>query len=268
LHLGHARTFWFAAERARRAGTDSALVLRMEDLDPSRCRPEYAADALADLRWLGLRWNEGPDVGGPHAPYEQSRRREIYLAAWRRLRDGGFIYPCARSRADVQRAAQAPHSDEEDAEPLYPAEWRPLSGAGRETSTPTSLAATWPFQVPERETITFHDALHGPQAFTAGRDFGDFVVWRRDDVPAYELAVVADDHAMAITEVVRGSDLLKSTARQILLARALGFDIPSYFHCALVTDEHGARLAKRHDAFSLRALRLQGRQPEDLTGSW
>ena len=264
LHLGHARTFWLAHARARAAGPDAKLILRMEDLDAARCRPEFAAAALEDLRWLGLAWDEGPDIGCPHAPYEQSRRRDVYLDAWRRLRDGGFIYPCARSRADVQRAATAPHAEEEDAEPLYPPEWRPPPGAGRDFPAPASAHANWRFRVPDGEAIAFSDALRGPQSFTAGQDFGDFLVWRRDDVPAYELAVVADDHAMQITEVVRGADLLKSTARQILIYRALGWPPPAWCHAPLMVDEKGKRLAKRNDALSLAALREQGVDPQKL----
>jgi len=266
LHLGHARTFWLAAARA--AGPNSALVLRMEDLDAARCRPEFAMGVLKDLRWLGLQWDEGPDVGGPHAPYEQSRRREFYLSAWKRLRDGGFIYPCARSRADVQRAALAPHIEEEDAEPIYPAEWRPPHGTGGDVVVPAELDANWRFRVPDGEVLAFEDALQGPQAFTAGRDFGDFVVWRRDDVPAYELAVVADDHAMEISEVVRGADLLKSTARQILIYRALGWTPPAWCHAPLMLDEKGKRLAKRNEAMSLAKLREDGEDPREWVETW
>jgi glutamyl-tRNA synthetase len=264
LHLGHARTFWLAQARARAAGPEARLVLRMEDLDAARCRAEFAAGAMDDLRWLGLQWDEGPDVGGPHAPYVQSQRREVYEDAWRRLRDGGFIYPCTRSRADVQRAAQAPHTEEEDAEPLYPLEWRPAPGAGREIASPGAAQANWRFRVPESEEVRFVDALGGPQAYVAGQDFGDFLVWRRDDVPAYELAVVADDHAMAITEVVRGADLLRSTARQILIYRALGWTPPGWCHAPLMLDENGKRLAKRNDALSLAALRAGGVDPKKL----
>ncbi|HTB64058.1 MAG TPA: tRNA glutamyl-Q(34) synthetase GluQRS [Opitutales bacterium] len=266
LHLGHARTFWLAAARARAAGPEARLVLRIEDLDTPRCKPEFTAAILDDLRWLRLRWDEGPDVGGPHAPYEQSRRREVYLAAWRQLRDGGFIYPCARSRADVARAATAPHADEEDAEPLYPPECRPPPGTGCDAPVPVtpSLSVNWRFRVPDGEAITFHDALRGPQSFIAGKDFGDFLVWRRDDVPAYELAVVADDHAMHITEVVRGADLLKSTARQILIYRALGWPHPAWCHAPLMLDENGKRLAKRTAAFSLATFRAQDADPQKI----
>jgi len=268
LHLGHARTFWLASARARAAGPEAKLILRMEDLDAARCRAEFAAAAIEDLHWLGLRWDEGPDVGGPHAPYEQSRRREVYLDAWRRLRDGGFIYPCARSRADVLRAAQAPHADEEDAERIYPPEWRPPPGTGRDAAAPSAVAANWRFRVPDGEVIAFHDALQGPQVFTAGKDFGDFLVWRRDDVPAYELAVVADDHAMEISEVVRGADLLKSTVRQILLYHALDWSPPAWCHAPLMLDENGKRLAKRSEAMSLAAMRAKGVDPIKLAESW
>ncbi len=268
LHLGHARTFWLAHTRARAAGSEAKLILRMEDLDAARCRPEFAAAAIEDLKWLGLRWDEGPDVAGPHAPYGQSRRREVYLDVWRRLRDGGFIYPCARSRADVQRAAQAPHAEEEAAEPIYPVEWRPELGVGRDAAAPGSVAANWRFRVQDGEVVEFRDALQGPQSFVAGKDFGDFLVWRRDDVPAYELAVVADDHAMEITEVVRGADLLRSTARQILIYRALGWVAPAWCHAPLMLDENGKRLAKRSEAMSLAALREKGTDPENLTKSW
>ncbi len=268
LHLGHARTFWLAASRAHAAGPGAKLILRMEDLDTARCRPEFAAAALDDLRWLGLHWDEGPDVGGPYVPYEQSCRRDVYLSIWRQLLDGGHIYPCTRSRADVARASQAPHAEDEDADPLYPPAWRPPPGTGREATAPAALNTNWRFRVPNGEVISFHDALHGPQSFTAGRDFGDFLVWRRDDVPAYELAVVADDHAMAITEIVRGADLLKSTARQLLLYRSLGWTPPAWCHAPLLLDENGRRLAKRHDALSLATLRAQGVDPQIYIKTW
>ena len=263
LHLGHARTFWAASERARSRG--GTLVLRNEDLDPRRSRPAFAAAMLEDLRWLGIEWQEGPDVGGPFAPYTQSRRRELYLEAWARLRAGGFLYPCACSRRDLARAAAAPHEGlhDQDDEPLYPGTCRPPAGA-RPSQASRPAGANWRFRVPDGEEVVFQDLRRGRQVFAAGRDFGDFVVWRRDDVPAYQLAVVVDDALMKITEVVRGEDLLKSAARQILLQRALGLATPDYYHCRLVTDEAGARLAKRHDSLSLRALRAAGVTPEQL----
>lgn len=264
LHLGHARTFWSAYQRSLKQ--KGSLIFRNEDLDTARCRPEFVAAMYQDLHWLGIRWQEGPDVGGPAGPYCQSSRSNHYLAAWRRLVSRGYIYPCTCSRKDLSDALQAPHENSTDMEPLYPGTCRTRLQEAQAIATPEGV--NWRFKVPKGEAIGFTDLHLGPQQFVSGRDFGDFLVWRKDGIAAYQLAVVVDDAAMAITEVVRGSDLLKSTARQILLARALGLPMPSYFHCALVTDEHGVRLAKRHDAMSLRALRRQGRPPGDLTRSW
>ena len=259
LHLGHARTFALAAQRATAAG--GALVMRIEDLDASRCRREFEDAALEDLAWLGLRWQEGPDVGGPFGPYRQSERLEVFREAWGRLHRTGLIYPCDKSRADVARALAAPHA-EDDAEPIFPTSLRPSPGTGGEATAPG--ASNWRFRVPDGETVRFDDALRGPQAFVAGRDFGDFLVWRRDGFPSYELAVVADDHAMGITEVVRGADLLLSTARQLLLHRALGWTSPGWAHAPLVTDAAGRRLAKRAPGLSIRDLRQKGWAPEEV----
>ena len=272
LHVGHARTFWIAYERA--CASKGVLVLRSEDLDPQRSKPEYVQAFLEDLRWLGITWQEGPDVGGPFAPYSQSQRRHYYLQAWRQLYEGGWIYPCTCSRKDLAQAAQAPHetvitkranSPRRDGavdagdEALYPGTCRE-----RKLQTDTPAGVNWRFRVPDGRVIRFPDGAQGQQQYAAGKDFGDFVVWRRDDVPAYQLAVVADDDAMRITEVVRGCDLLKSTARQILLCEALGITPPAYYHCDLLADERGARLAKRTDALSLRALRAKGITPEQV----
>jgi glutamyl/glutaminyl-tRNA synthetase len=269
LHVGHARTFFAAFQRARAAG--GALILRMEDLDPERSRNEYAEAALDDLRWLGIRWHEGPDKGGPFAPYEQSRRASSYLNAWKRLRDGGFIYPCRCSRKDLAAALSAPHEgaapqatpadpDPLDDESVYPGTCRPVGIiSGDAPERPNGM--NWRFRVQDGKVIEFTDQSLGLQRFVAGVDFGDFLVWRRDGLPSYQLACVADDAAMGITEVVRGADLLKSTARQILLNRALGFPNPDWYHCRLVVDHNGHRLAKRHDALSLKSLRHRGLTP-------
>ena len=261
--MGHARSFAAAWQRARATG--GTLAMRMEDLDPDRSRSEYAEAALEDLRWLGLDWDEGPDVGGPYAPYTQSARRAVYRAAMQRLVEGGFVYPCRCTRKDLAAALSAPHEGAElDDEPVYPGTCRaPLREADSWTRE-SAGEANWRFRVPDGEAVEFVDGNLGPQRFVAGVDFGDFVVWRRDGVPSYQLACVADDAAMRITEVVRGADLLKSTARQILLNRSLGFAESKWFHCALVTDENGKRLAKRHDALSLRALREQGKTPDEI----
>lgn len=262
LHAGHARTFAVAAQRAA-AGT---LVLRMEDLDPDRSRAEYTDAALEDLRWLGLHWKEGPDIGGPYAPYTQSQRHNIYLAAMRQLLGRGFVYPCRCSRKDLAAALSAPHegaqaTNDPDDEPVYPGTCRASHPAPPDASL---TGHNWRFRVPDGEAVEFIDLNLGPQRFIAGVDFGDFVVWRRDGVPSYQLACVADDEAMRITEVVRGADLLKSTARQILLNHALGYRNPAWFHCRLVVDHNGRRLAKRYDALSLRALRQRGLTPMNI----
>lgn len=261
LHLGHARTFWTAQQRAEAAG--GALILRNEDLDPTRSRPEFAEAMTEDLRWFGFRWTEGPDCGGPHAPYSQSERREFYRAGFEQLRREGRVYPCYCSRHDVMRALRAPHAGDE--EPIYPGTCRPPANLNPPTS---ARPPSWRFQAPDGEAIEFADGGRGPQRFVAGRDFGDFVVWRHDDVPSYQLAVTLDDAAMGITEVVRGEDLLLSTARQLLLYRALGLIPPEFFHCPLMTDESGRRLAKREDALSLRALRERGMTPESIRQTW
>jgi glutamyl-tRNA synthetase len=271
LHLGHARTFWMAQERARlQAGS---LILRNEDLDRSRCKPEFVDAMFEDLQWFGLRWDEGPDCRGAYGPYAQSERRGFYLEAFEKLKAGGQVYPCTCTRQDVLRSAQAPHAEEQ--EPIYPGTCRPVPVSGRTATSQRStkaadraLRVNWRFLVPQGETIEFVDGYFGTQKFIAGKDFGDFVVWRADNLPAYQLAVVVDDAAMEIAEVVRGADLLTSTARQILIYRALGLQPPSFFHCPLVLDEQGKRLAKRHDALSLRSLRSQGKTPGELRSDW
>jgi glutamyl/glutaminyl-tRNA synthetase len=257
LHIGHARTFRIAAQRAiEKNGT---LILRNEDLDQQRSRNQFALAMIEDLRRLGICWSEGPDCGGRYGPYVQSERRAHYLAAWRRLREGGFLYPCTCSRKDLAQSASAPN--DRDDEPIYPGTCRGRAETA-EFSEPAGM--NWRFRVPDREIVEFSDLSLGRQQYIAGKDFGDFLVWRRDDIPAYQLAVVVDDTAMRISEVVRGADLLKSTARQLLLIRALGWDPPQYFHCELVRDAAGVRLAKRHDALSVRQLRERGLTPAEV----
>ncbi len=258
LHLGHARTFWTASERAKKSG--GTLILRNDDLDRGRCKPEFVRAMLEDLKWFGFQWTEGLDIGGPFAPYNQSERFSLYCAALEKLRAANFIYPCDCSRRDIQSAPRAPHAVD-DEEPIYP-------GTCRNKIKIEGTKFSWRFRVPDGEAATFTDKNLGERKFVAGRDFGDFVVWRNDDVPAYQLACVVDDAAMQITEVVRGEDLLLSTARQLLLYRALGLKAPNFFHCPLMLDEVGQRLAKRNDALSLRILRERGAKPEELRKGW
>ncbi len=267
LHLGHARTFWIAAERARAAhsaGSGQAggtLLLRNDDLDALRFRLDYVDAMLEDLRWLGFVWEE-PMIS-------QSARMDRYQAAMAQLHAARLIFPCARSRRDVIEAAGAPHEaglpgqGGADDEPVYPREFRPPA----EAPLPPlfeGAPVNWRFCVPDGETIAFTDRRCGPQQAIAGRDFGDFLVWRKDGVPSYQLSCAVDDAELGITEVVRGADLIKSTFRQLLLIRALGHSAPDYYHAPLMLDARGERLAKRHDALSLRTLRERGVTPEQI----
>jgi glutamyl-tRNA synthetase len=258
LHLGHARTFWLAAERARAAGGE--LLLRNDDLDAIRFRLDFVAAMIEDLRWLGFTWRE-PIV-------TQSSRLPAYRAALAQLHAAGLIFPCTRSRRDVLEAISAPHESAiaapaPDDEPVYPPQFRPPPGAPLPPLA-NPLTVNWRFRVPDGQEITFHDARFGPQRAVAGRDFGDFLVWRKDDVPSYQLSCAVDDAELGITEVVRGADLIKSTFRQLLLICALGHPAPAYYHAPLMLDDRGQRLAKRHDALSLRTLREQGVTPAEI----
>lgn len=249
LHIGHAATFWTAHERARQRG--GTLLLRNEDLDPQRSKPEFTGAMLEDLAWLGIAWTPPMIV--------QSERLALYREAFEQLLAAGFVYPCTCSRRELALMVAAPHEETDD-EPVYSGRCRPASGA----SLAFEPNRNYRFRVPDGETMRFDDGNLGAQSFTAGVDFGDFLVWRKDGLPSYQLACVVDDAAMRISEVVRGADLLKSTARQILLQRALGLPAIAYFHTRLLRDEHGVRLAKRHDALAIRTLREQGMQPEEV----
>jgi glutamyl-tRNA synthetase len=255
LHLGHARTFWIAAERARAA--NGVLWLRDEDLDPQRSQPEFAEAMREDLRWLGIVWD---------AEMRQSERLHVYREAMEQLLCGRHVYACHCSRRDLQQATQAPHED--DDEPVYSGHCRPVANELSATGDELLAETTYRFRVTDGEEVSFVDGHAGAQRFRAGcdrdADFGDFVVWRKDGLPSYQLACVVDDAAMGVTEVVRGLDLLKSTARQMLLQRALGLAASQYFHCELMRDAAGVRLAKRHDALSLRALRAAGMTPAEI----
>jgi glutamyl-tRNA synthetase len=256
LHLGHAATFWQAFRRARTA--NGILLLRNEDLDPQRSKPEYVEAMLKDLAWLGIEWQ--PPM------LSQSERIPLYRGTFERLLALGHAYPCQCSRRDLAAMTQAPHDD--DDEPIY-------SGRCRPSNTPATSAfnadTNYRFRVPDGETITCVDHNLGPQSFTAGKDFGDFLIWRKAlshdpnaGLPSYQLACVVDDADTNITEVVRGRDLLKSTARQLLLQRALNLPAPAYFHTQLLADQNGQRLAKRHDALAIRTLREQGLTPAEV----
>jgi glutamyl-tRNA synthetase len=267
LHIGNARTALLAWLDARAAG--GAFLMRIEDLDRARVQPGAEAQQLDDLRWLGLDWDEGPDRGGPSGPYRQSERTARYDAAIERLLASGRAFLCACSRADVARAASAPHDEPADAagpgteEPRYPGTCRdadPEAVAARAAAQGRAPAVRF---AGRGERIDFVDELHGPVAADPG-GVDDFVLRRADGTAAYQLAVVVDDAAMEVTRVVRGDDLLRSTPRQLALYRALGLTPPSFAHVPLVLTPGGERLAKRTRPASLAALRAHGVPAEAL----
>ncbi len=258
LHPGHARTFLVAWLSARSRG--GRVIYRVEDLDASRAREESIDGAMADLRWLGIDWDEGPDVGGPHRPYVQSERMAAYRASLDRLVASELIYPCTCTRADIARAASAPHAGEEG--PTYPG-----TCAGRSARDADRLDRpfAWRFRVPPGP-VAWEDRFLGRVEGDAGRAGGDFVVDRPGAGPSYQLAVVIDDAAMGVTEVIRGDDLVPSTPRQILLYRALGWKPPEFGHLPLAVGPDGRRLAKRDGAIKLASLRESGGDPRRLVG--
>jgi glutamyl-tRNA synthetase len=266
IHLGNARTALVAWLSVRSRG--GAFIWRLEDLDPPRVVPGMAAAQSEDLAWLGLDWDEGPGGepgGGPYAPYVQSERTALYEEALDRLAAAGRLFPCRRSRKDLQALASAPHGPEGAP---YPAAFRPqhldpdwydrLRGA----ACPDAAVR---FRVDGRPVL-WTDRVYGQRVERVGETVGDFVLKRRDGLYAYQLAAVVDDLAMAIDDVVRGADLLGSTARQIQLIAALGGTPPAYAHVPLVLSAAGEKLSKRDQGLSLRGLRAAGVSPQSLAG--
>lgn len=260
LHLGHARTFLVAWLAARHAG--GRVVLRIEDLDTSRVRAEAKVSAIADLGWLGLDWDEGPDIGGPSGPYIQSERLPVYDDFLARLRRDERIYPCTCTRADIERAATAPHAEDEG--PVYPG-----TCAGRSAADAAGLAGrpfAWRFRVPQGD-VRWTDLFRGPCTLEPARLGGDFIVAREGVGPSYQLAVVVDDALMGVNQVIRGDDLVPSTPRQISLYDALGFAPPHFGHVPLAVGPDGRRLAKRDNSIKLGTLRDAGADPRRLIGA-
>lgn len=237
--------------------------MRLEDIDPQRSRPEYAADLLEDLHWLGLDWDYGPDVGGPCGPYVQSERGAIYAGILAQLEKAGATYPCFCTRKELRQLAAAPHLD--DAGAPYPGTCRNLDQEYIEALIRSGRRASIRLRCP-KTPISFTDLLLGPQTFFLTDCGGDFALRRSDGVVAYQLAVAVDDALMGVTQVVRGRDILPSTPRQIALLHILGYGAPSYAHVPLLLDEEGERLAKRHNSLSLRYLREQGVDPRRIVG--
>ena len=245
--------------RARAAG--SGFVMRVEDLDEARSREEHALGNLSELRWLGIDWDEGPDVGGPHTPYRQSHRHALYEAALERLRERGGLFRCWLSRADLRELASAPHGRA----PIYGATERAENDRLRAAKEAAGKQPAVRFRAPST-SVRFQDALHGPQVVDAEAEIGDVVVRRADRVWSYQLAVVVDDLAMEIEEVVRGDDLLESAGTQAMLCRALGAEPPTYLHVPLLHDEDGERMAKRKGSRTVAWLQDAAVDPDRVVG--
>jgi glutamyl-tRNA synthetase len=262
LHLGNLRTALLAWLSARAAG--GGFILRVEDLDQPRVRPGALRRQLDDLRWLGLDWDEGPEVGGAYGPYVQSGRQALYDAALARLRSQGLLYPCSCTRAELSRVASAPQGDEP---PRYPGTCRDLSDAERRRMEAAGRRPALRFRTPDRP-IAFRDRVMGEVVEDVQAAVGDFVVRRSDGIVAYQLAVVVDDALMGITQVVRGADLLASTARQLALYDALGYARPQELaHVPLALDAAGTRMAKRGASAGVAEPRWHGMPPERVLGA-
>lgn len=261
LHLGNLRTALLAWLFARCA--EGQFVLRIEDLDRPRVRAGFTEQMLADLRWLGLDWDEGPGVGGPCAPYIQSERQAVYEEHLHHLQEAGLVYPCYCSRAEIARVASAPHGGEDL---RYPGTCRNLSEARCRQYLAEGRQPSLRFRVDDEREVTFTDLVVGPVSQHVQRTVGDFIVRRSDGIFAYQFAVVVDDGLMRINQVVRGADLLSSTARQILLFESLNFPIPTFAHVPLWLDRNGLRLSKRVQSAGLDPLRAGGAAPEQIVG--
>ena len=263
IHLGNVWTALLAWLHARQLG--GAFVLRVEDLDPDRSRPELAREQMTDLRWLGLDWDEGPDAGGEFGPYVQSERAALYAEALESLEAKALVYPCYCSRAEVRSAASAPHGTTGHGD--YPGTCRDLTAEQRREREAHGRRSSMRLRLPDVPTrIHFDDLVRGPVEEDLRRQVGDFVVRRGDGVHAYQLAVVVDDGLMGITHVIRGADLLSSTARQIWLHMLLGYRPPQFGHVPLLLGNDGHRLSKRHASLSLAQLRAKGVRPEQIIG--
>ncbi len=266
LHLGNLRTALLAWLFARVAG--GQFVLRVEDLDQPRVRAGAAQRMLDDLRWLGLDWDEGPERGGPYAPYVQSERTAIYQDYLQRLRAADLVYPCYCSRAEIAQAARIASAPQQGAEegPRYPGTCRHLTKRQHAAYEAAGRRPALRLRVDGERIVAFNDLVAGPVTQHVQRTVGDFIVCRADGIFAYQFAVVVDDGLMRINQVVRGSDLLSSTARQILLFEALGFPIPTFAHVPLLLDEQGKRLAKRVQSAGIEPLRAAGATPAQIAG--
>lgn len=259
LHLGNARTALAAWLHTRSRGGE--FILRIEDLDSQRSKPEFIRANISELQWLGLDWDEGPDAGGKYTPYLQSQRFGFYQIALETLQNNGHLFECYLSRKDLQEVASAPHEKMS----VYGKQERKLNAEMKEQKKQEGKTPSLRFRVPDK-IVRLEDSLCGLQLFSALSEVGDFVVKRADGEWAYQLAVVVDDIAMNITEVVRGEDLLQSTAAQLLLYEALGATPPTFVHVPLLADETGLRMSKRKGSLTLSSLDENGVKPKRLVG--
>lgn len=253
LHLGNARTALFNHLLARRSG--GRFLLRIEDTDAERSTDAYLAALVDDLRWLGIDWQEGPDVGGPAAPYRQSERTTLYADFQERLLVTGAAYPCYCTASELELSRKAMRAAGRP--PRYAGTCRELTAAQRRDREARGLAPTLRFRVQPGADVAFEDFVHGPQRFTTD-DIGDFIVRRADGSAAFFFCNAVDDALMGVTHVLRGEDHLTNTPRQILVLTALGLAIPAYGHVSLIIGDDGAPLSKRHGATSLAELRDRG----------
>jgi glutamyl-tRNA synthetase len=208
-------------------------------LDTLRCRSEFAQAAMQDLKGLKINWDEGPDLRGKYGPYNQSERADKYTATLLKLAKEGFVYPCEKSRKEIQAFGMKAKADNEY---LFPQELRPFQV--QYIKSEVDLNTNWRFRTQWKEKVSFVDGRKGKQGFEIGKDFADFLVWRKDGFASYELATVVDDYLMNITEIVRGEDLLISSARQCTLFDALNWGRPDFYHCELLVDMNGKKLSK------------------------
>ncbi|MEZ5990967.1 MAG: tRNA glutamyl-Q(34) synthetase GluQRS [Planctomycetota bacterium] len=276
LHLGNARSFLLAWLWARHE--DGRIIIRVEDIDRPRCKPELREGALEDLQWLGLDWDVGPHAGDPVGEYDQQTRTELYRRYLKQLADIGLAYPCTCTRKDIEQASSAPHGDEGA---VYPGTCRDRWESFEQAEAESGIKPAWRFKFeggqtlfslaktgsdPLPHTVSFHDEVQGEVSIDPST-LGDFVLWRRDDLPSYQLAVAVDDALMGVSQVLRGRDLLSSTARQLALYRALGLTAPTHWaHVPFLQDEQARRMAKRDGDLALVQLRDSGVTPERIIG--
>jgi glutamyl-tRNA synthetase len=270
LHLGNARTFLLAWLSARQQG--GRILLRIEDIDSPRVKPWATQSTLDDLTWLGIDWDAGPGASRTHeweaqpqVAYVQTERLRRYAEVLKQLIEAGRVYPCVCSRSEVAQAASAPHENSILAleGPIYPGTCRHKPFDPEQVDPLEKFAWRWRFPTGQ---IEWQDAIQGTMTAAPAQQLGDFVIARGDGTPAYQLAVVVDDHDMGVTEVVRGADLLCSTYRQLAILQHLGWSIPSYYHVPLMVGPDGRRLAKRHGDTRLSYFRQLGLSAEQVVG--